>query len=65
MFQRRTCSRIVIPGLVPLGVRGNLVGTIFKNLPEGVGNTRSVAEADNDIFSKTIVVLVVDLLGIA
>ena len=61
---RRTCAKIVIPGHVPLGVRGNLVGTIFKNLPEGVGNTRSVAEADNDIFSKTIVVLLVDLLGI-
>ena len=61
---RRTCAKIVIPGLVPLGVRGNVVGTIFKNLPEGVGNTRSVAEADNDIFSKIIVVLAVDLIGI-
>ena len=41
-----------------------MVGTIFKYLPQGVGNTRSVLEADNDIFSKIFVVLVVGLGGI-
>ena len=55
---------IVVRNKVPLGIGRSAAESIVEDLPKGIDNTGTVAESNDNILSRTLVVIVVELIGI-
>ena len=55
---------ILVGNKVPLGVGRSPAEAIVEDLPEGVDDTRTVPETNDNVLSWSLVVVVVELVGI-
>ena len=60
-----TKVRLVIVGdKVPLAVGRSIAVSILEDLPEGVDDARTIAETNNHVISRSLVVLVIEFVSI-